>query len=78
VAGALFVSGVSGERTQFLLGVVPLLFNALQLRFKVLLRCSSHGPIPFCRWQALHDSAGAIVAPWRTRTPDATTRLLLL
>jgi hypothetical protein len=57
VAGALFVSGLPGERTQFLLGVMPLLLNPLQLCFKVLLRFSSHGPIPFSRWQVLHDSA---------------------
>jgi hypothetical protein len=69
VAGALFVSGLSGERTQFLLGVVPLLLNALQPRFKVLLRFPSHGPIPFSRWQVLHDGTGASVARWRTRTP---------
>jgi hypothetical protein len=48
---------------------VPLLLDPLQLCFKVLLRFSSHGPIPFSRWQVLRDGAGAIVAGWRTRTP---------
>jgi len=47
VTGALFLSGLPGERPQFLLGIVPLLLDALQLRCKVLLRFSLHGPIPF-------------------------------
>jgi hypothetical protein len=42
----LFVLGVPYEGTPFLLGIVPLLHSALQLRFEVLARVLAHCLIP--------------------------------
>jgi hypothetical protein len=47
VAAPLFLAGLPDQRTQFLLGVVPLLLDALQLRCKVLRGFSSHSRLPY-------------------------------